>query len=153
MAALHTAINNSPSKTQYSFSKSSRFTNHKGHNHSMALNAKSMFGDQKANGSTRPFYSTSTRFEYYNNPKKEHKSPQPAPGQYKMRNTFGPDEFRTSGYIFGVGRDNMKKMYVDDILKKGDGSMPGPGRYESEKLFGKTKGTHYSMAARLPHTE
>jgi hypothetical protein len=41
----------------------------------MAFNAKSMFADQKASGGTRPFYSTSTRFEYYANPKREIKSP------------------------------------------------------------------------------
>jgi len=44
----------------------------------------------------------------------------------------------------------MKKLYVDDILKKGDLSQPGPGRYETSKEFGK-KGLNYSMAARLPH--
>lgn len=39
----------------------------------------------------------------------------------------------------GLGRDDMKKMFVDDIKKRGDHSMPGPGRYfkeGSEKRFG-----------------
>jgi hypothetical protein len=32
-----------------------------------------------------------------------------------------------------VGRDDMKKMFIDDIKKKGDLSQPGPGRYNYEK--------------------
>ena len=30
----------------------------------------------------------------------------------------------------------MKKMFIDDIKKKGDASSPGPGRYEERKKFG-----------------
>ena len=45
----------------------------------------------------------------------------------------------------GFGRDNMKKLYVDDILKKGDKALPGPGKYEFDKSFG-SKGLNYSMA-------
>jgi hypothetical protein len=52
-------------------------------------------------------------------------------------------------FSFGVGRDNMKKIYVDDIQKKGDKALPGPGKYEYEKSFG-LKGLNYSMAAKLP---
>ena len=44
----------------------------------------------------------------------------------------------------------MKKLYVDDILSKGDKNQPGPGRYETEKQFGKV-GLNYSMGSRLPH--
>jgi hypothetical protein len=43
----------------------------------------------------------------------------------------------------------MKKIYVDEIAKKGDVSLPGPGKYEKEKSFG-ALGVTYSMAARLP---
>ena len=31
----------------------------------------------------------------------------------------------------------MLKIFVDDINKKGDMSKPGPGKYETEKKFGK----------------
>lgn len=49
-----------------------------------------------------------------------------------MRNTFGPESHKMNAtYSFGVGRDNMKKLYVDHIKKEGDKSLPGPGRYES----------------------
>lgn len=43
----------------------------------------------------------------------------------------------------------MKKIYVDDIQKKGDKALPGPGKYEKDKTFG-AKGLTYSMASRLP---
>lgn len=39
----------------------------------------------------------------------------------------------------------MKKIFVDDIKKKGDMSQPGPGRYDAEHKFGKNAPT-YSMA-------
>jgi hypothetical protein len=45
----------------------------------------------------------------------------------------------------------MKKLYVDDILAKGDRSQPGPGKYESKDLFGKAQGINFSMGARLPN--
>ena len=65
----------------------------------------------------------------------------------------------------GVGRDAMKKMFIDDIKKRGDHSLPGPGRYFKEldsKKFGEDdlmllKGfsspLKYSMAQRLPEGE
>ena len=43
----------------------------------------------------------------------------------------------------------MKKIYVDEIKKKGDTALPGPGKYEKEKSFGNL-GLNYSMGARLP---
>lgn len=52
----------------------------------------------------------------------------------------------------GIGRSYMKKIYVDDIASKKDVNNPGPGKYEMTKQFGE-KGSHYSMAARLPHGE
>ena len=29
----------------------------------------------------------------------------------------------------GLGRGDMKKLFIDDIEKRGDNSLPGPGRY------------------------
>ena len=46
----------------------------------------------------------------------------------------------------------MKKIYVDDIAKKKDTHNPGPGKYDLGKSFG-AKGSHYTMAERLPHGE
>ena len=46
----------------------------------------------------------------------------------------------------------MKRLYIDEIQKRGDGSQPGPGRYEASKHFGQN-GKTYSMAARLRQQE
>jgi len=42
----------------------------------------------------------------------------------------------------------MKKIYVDEILHKGDKSQPGPGKYTTKDSFGEKKG--YTMSARFP---
>ena len=42
----------------------------------------------------------------------------------------------------------MKKMFIDDIKKKGDVSSPGPGRYEEKKKFG-DDGAKKCMGSRL----
>lgn len=59
----------------------------------------------------------------------------------------------------------MKKIFVDDIKKRGDHSLPGPGRYFKEgdsKKFGEddlmilkqySSPLKYSMAARLKEGE
>jgi hypothetical protein len=52
-------------------------------------------------------------------------------------------------YTFGVGRENMNKMFVEDIKKHGDKSLPGPGKYSPEKLFG-SEGIMFGMRERLP---
>ena len=36
---------------------------------------------------------------------------------------------KTKSYSFGVGRDNMKKIHVDEILRNRKGASPGPGSY------------------------
>jgi hypothetical protein len=66
MTDRHTAINNSSSKQFYSFSKSDRFPSRRPINKNVAYDVKDGFGNNKAMGSGRPFYSTSTRFDYYN---------------------------------------------------------------------------------------
>jgi hypothetical protein len=153
MSSLHTALNSSPTKLQYSFSKSRRFNQSPPTNDSMTYNAKSGFQNTRINGTGRPFFSTSTRFDYYASPNKQKKQPQPAPGQYQMRNTFGPESFKQNqAYIFGEGREKMKKIYIDEIMKHGETLSPGPGRYEQEKSFGK-QGIEYSMASRLKIVE
>ena len=92
-------------------------------NNNVAYDVKPGFGNMKALGTGRPFYSTSTRFDYYNSAKKQEKQPHPSPLQYKMKDTFGPESSRMNQtFSFGVGRDNMKKLYVDYIKKEGDKS-------------------------------
>ena len=86
-------------------------------------------------GTGRPFFHTTTRFGYYASPAKTGKLPSPA--SYKIKDTFGTESFKTNEqYIFGVGRDDMRRIFIDDIKKKGDGNNPGPGVYRHEKKFG-----------------
>jgi len=41
------------------------------------------------------------------------------------------DQFaKTFSYSFGVGREQMKKVYIDAILKQKAENRPGPGTYE-----------------------
>lgn len=54
----------------------------------------------------------------------------------------------------------MKKLFIDDIKKKGDHSLPGPGKYYKDpKKFGsddmsKFSNTQkYSLASKLPTDE
>lgn len=116
MSATHTNINNSTSKQLYSFSKSERFPDRRALNKNVAYDMKDGFGGNKQLGQGRPFFSTSTRFDYYNSKKKQTKSPHPAPGSYKARNTFGPESAKMNAtFSFGVGRDDMKKVFVDHV--------------------------------------
>lgn len=51
----------------------------------------------------------------------------------------------TMRYSFGVSRDSMKKLYVDEILKN-PALTPGPDKYQFEPGFGKQAGAdRYSM--------
>ena len=145
--AKHIAINQSTSKQLFSFSKSERFPHHKSLNNRVAYETKSEFEKQGEGGGGRPFFHTSTRFSYYSSPNKAGKLPSPA--LYKIKDTFGKEAHKPNQqYSIGVGRDDMKKMFIEDINKKGDGNLPGPGRYTAEKKFGDA-GLNYSMAKKL----
>ena len=64
---------------------------------------------------------------------------------------------RTASYSFGVSRSVMKKIHVDEILKKGEENLPGPDRYSNSKYFGVKQGhldcdsKQYSMRMKLDH--
>jgi len=121
-------------------------------NTNVAYEHKSVFSEKRDN---KNFFSTSTRFDYYRSPTKETKSPLPSPLSYQIKDTFGPTSPKAnSQYSFGVGRDDMKRIYVDEIKKHGDKALPGPGKYEHKKTFGATPGVGqgglaYSMASNL----
>lgn len=147
MATKHIAVNNSTSKQLYSFSKSDRFPHHKSLNNKVAYETKSDFNKNGEGGSGRPFFHTSTRFSYYASPNKQGK--QPSPAMYKIKDTFGREGTKPNeSFSFGVGRDDMKRLFVEDIKKKGDTNLPGPGRYMPDKNFG-AAGLDYSIAKRL----
>ena len=46
----------------------------------------------------------------------------------------------TARYSFGVSRSAMKKLHVDEILRKGDENLPGPDKYLNNKFFGNKQG-------------
>lgn len=142
-----TAVNNSTSKQLFSFSKAARFPERKSLNNNVAYDRKSEFDKPGEGGLGRPFYQTTTRFNYYASPDKSGKLPGSA--SYQLGDTFGLNSRKTNEqYSFGVGRDNMKRMFIDDIKKRGDNSLPGPGRYEMVEKFG-DQGSKKTMAAKL----
>lgn len=156
---LHTAVNNSTSKAMFSFSKSDRFPIQKTLNKTVAYNTYDLFGKNKDNGGGRPFHHTTKRFNYYGSPDKSGKLP--SPFNYQLGDTFGKESRQTNEqYSFGVGRDDMKKQFVDEIKKKGDHSLPGPGKYYKDPLkFGSddlhkfSNSMKFSCAQKLPTDE
>ena len=42
----------------------------------------------------------------------------------------------------------MKRVYIDEILKKGTHNEPGPGVYNLNSSFGPKRGTQYSLRPR-----
>lgn len=122
---------------------------HKSLNSNISYGVKSEFEKPGAMGGGRPFHHTSTRFSYYASPEKSGKLP--SPFQYKLGDTFGSNSKKPNQqYSFGVGRTNMKRIFIEDIRKHGDTNLPGPGRYQPDKGF-QAYGRTYSMAARLPN--
>jgi hypothetical protein len=49
----------------------------------------------------------------------------PSPVSYEKESNFRPSQTHNS-FSFGVGRDNMKKLYIQDIEKKGLDKLPSP---------------------------
>jgi hypothetical protein len=82
VAARLTSLNSSTSKAFYSFSKGERFPTKKTLNQNVAYEKKSEFNTPMASGGGRPFYQSSTRFDYYGSPEKQVKKPSPSPLQY-----------------------------------------------------------------------
>ena len=70
------------------------------------------------------------------------------PGEVdRLGNSFG----KVQKYSFGVSRDSMKKVYVDEILKKGrDCKTPGPDQYTLDAGFAQNprSGSRYSIRPR-----
>lgn len=133
-------INNSTSKHQFAFSKSSRFSVAKPNTNAIHYELVGQFGHQHGKGAGKGFSSSQTRFATY----KANCNTIHGPGN---RDRQGNDFGQTMRYSFGVSRDQMKKTYVDEIHKQGrDSPSPGPDRYTAEPGFGTAKsGSRYSM--------
>ena len=153
------ALNTSTSKQNYSFSKGDRFKTTKMPNGINAYDAKDFFKKERESGSGKAFGSID-RFGYYNKDKEINgKKPLPSPANYRVPGQFGSDVKDVNvkygpnrEYSFGVSRDNMNTIHVDDIRKKAAKrqSPPGPGTYEPPKTFGR-EGEQKSFAAILPY--
>lgn len=83
--------------------------------------------------------------------------PNPSPANYKIKGQFGDDikdqnvHFGPNKvFTFGVSRESMKPLHVDDINKQGKKGRlsPGPGAYKDQKTFSKD-GLYYSFSAHL----
>ena len=148
------ALNNSSSKQQFGFSKSSRFPSLKQNtkNISASVFDKSSDFDRTknfANAQTFAFGSRQQRFNGYNTSAKHSALPSPN-NYYTQPRTFSPDVSRSNGWSVGLGRDTMKKMHIDllqdDATKKI--SSPSPDSYEKDPTFGK-QGQHFSMRKKM----
>ena len=131
MSRRTNTINNSSSKQQYVFGKESRFPQHSSNTNVLHYDLQGTFGHKRGSNVGRGFSTSQARFytSKSNSPNKID-----GPGIYdRQGNTFG----QKVRYSFGVSRDDMKKVYVDEILKKGRDSLtPGPDKYPMHDGFG-----------------
>ena len=77
-------------------------------------------------------------------------------GKIETTANVGPlsTKMRTFSYSFGVSRSAMKKIHVDEILKKKDENLPGPERYGKKDGFGRTSGSiQFSMRKKITDFE
>lgn len=141
-------VNNSVSKQQFAFSKASRFPTDKKPTKAFGYEISGYFGKgNKASGVA--FGVREDRFGY-----EEIKKEQRGRGNINSPDSVQPlsTKIRTASFSFGVSRSAMKKIHVDEILKRKDENVPGPDRYGKKDTFGKTAGsTMYSFGAKLNH--
>ena len=119
-------INNSSSKHTYVFSKADRFGPNKQYNNVSCYEAKSMFRTLSSSSSAG-FGSASKRFGNLGVGKSDIRNWAPhGEGYYKtnftgsmgkvVSNDLRDIKNRTQSHSFGVGRENMKKVHVEEIL-------------------------------------
>ena len=129
-------INTSSSKQQFAFSKQNRFATPRSNTHAFGYEIKGQFGHKNGANTGKGFYTSQTRFPTHTHFNSSVKLDGPSPIDKNGRN-FGT----TTKYSFGVSRDSMKKLYVDEILKAPVQSVtPGPDKYDHENSFGQQKG-------------
>lgn len=157
---FHSSMNKSPSKAQFAFSKSSRFPSPKQNTSAFGYEIPGYFGHKRGNGAGRPFNTSEKKLQ---SPRFNSSDRLCGPNQIdRSASYFG----QTRRYSFGVSRDTMKKVYVDEILKSGRvNNEPGPSNYTLTPGFGQSKNngslysfrplndpmvSHLSRAAKLP---
>jgi len=127
------SMNNSASKFQFSFSKSSRFSSKPGTCSQAFYDIKGYFGLLKGTNAGRGFSSSSKRFH---GPRMQTSFKIDGPG---LLDSKGNAFTRTQKYTFGVSRSCMNKLYVDRIMKDKENS-PGPQKYDVKTCFGASPG-------------
>ena len=148
------ALNNSSSKQQFAFSKSSRFPALKQNTKNISndvFNKTSDFDKFKgfSGGQTFAFGTHSRRFAEFNLSPKAGALPSPMSYSTQPR-TFSPDVSRSNGWSMGLGREQMNKLHIDKLNDEATKKIasPSPGAYEKTRTFGKA-GRHFSMRQKM----
>lgn len=141
-------INNSTAKQAFAFSKDSRFKQPRSSSNCFGYDISGQFGRKHDNGKGHAFTSSQDRFGYEHVRFKKISGTIDGPGKY----THKGDAFaQTNKYSFGLGRSQMKKLYIDQIIKKcKTENQPGPGHYEQRGTVSAANSTKYSMRIRPP---
>ena len=126
----------------YAFSKDERFKDPtKKHSTCFGYEIPGQFGHLKGSGGGRAFGTSQDRFGYENVRFKKKAGRIDGPGDRdRMAGLFS----KTS-YSFGVSRSDMKKIHVDEILKRREENLPGPGNYEHKRHISAADTIKYSM--------
>ena len=124
-------INNSTSKQQFAFSKADRFPTEKKWTNAFGYEIPGYMGHTKPVAAG--FAVREDRWGY-EELKKHQRGLGGIEGADNVNNIS--TKMRTSSYSFGVSRSAMKKLHVDEILKKKDENLPGPERYNKKDTFG-----------------
>lgn len=154
------AINTSTSKQKYTFSKAGRFVTAKTPTNVIHYEQRGLFRKDDLTSNEGRAFQRSMRFSYYHSPQKEAKV-LPSPDRYTINGYFGKEyvknnlrigQGKNNLYSFGVSRDAMKTIHIDDINKNNKKRLlpPGPGSYEPKKTFG-NEGTFKSFHSRLKY--
>ena len=124
LAKERSAINNSPSKSMFAFSKDDRFKSPKVITTALAYEQPSQFGHKHDDAVNRGFGSSvCDRFGYEELRKqKRGLGGLDGPDTRLLENT----KRKTCSFSFGVSRHQMKKLHVDEILKTKTENLPGP---------------------------
>lgn len=127
------AINNSTAKQQFAFSKDERFKSPRANSTAFGYELPGQFGRQHASGTGRAFGTSQDRFGYENvRFSNRQRGKIDGPGSIDRKsNAFA----KTFSFSFGVSRSQMKKIHVDEILRKKEENLPGPGNYEHKQLI------------------
>lgn len=148
------ALNNSVSKQQFAFSKSSRFPTLKDNTRNSSPSVYNKPSDFNRtlnfqNASTFAFGSHEKRFDPYATNAKGGKLPDPMSYTTQPK-TFSPDVSRSKGWSLSLGRQDMNKLHIDRINDEATKKIasPCPGNYEKSQTFG-ASGPHFSVRKRL----